>query len=511
MSFGYFGVMALIVVPVAAFAAAAVTPPRRRSLRDAGAATLVALAATAAFAIAALPGGGDGGIGAVRKVADLDTFGLRPIELVVPSPGNPLLSRFAPGFFESRKHGSNIQEISNYLGWITLGLAAVWLVVVVRRRRSTSLAVRARAVTAACSAVALTAFLFALPGSVHLVGAHWEWMPSRLLFEAVRPFRVPSRWTPVIVLAVVILAALGLQAVLDRVTSRLAPRPARLAVVAIVAVAAAGSFVELRATHPGVHYRADGTPPEYALLAGTTGGALAEYPFVLPPDTINATYALWQRRHGRPLVNGASQGMGVRARDADAEEVEDVRRSVIDPAAPGAAGRLAALGVTAVITRPNTYGPALEIELPDRPPALGHGFLRVGSVGGGTTVWRVTARPAPAIAYLESPAFAAPTVGPNGTVAQEMHGARGAIVLTTGKATRATLRMRLYARGAGSRSVTVGSVSARIEAAGTDVAVPVELARGRTRLPITVLGAGHDDVPLLALPPELLPATRART
>ena len=50
-------------------------------------------------------------------------FGLRPLELVVPSPANPTFSASRPAFWESRRHGSNIQETSNYLGWMTIVLA----------------------------------------------------------------------------------------------------------------------------------------------------------------------------------------------------------------------------------------------------------------------------------------------------------------------------------------------------------------------------------------------------
>ena len=78
------------------------------------------------------------GAGLHRVPADLEVYGVRPLELLLPAPGNLLLGDWSSGIFEHRQHGSNPTETRNYLGLVTLALALAWLVVAWRSWRHLS-------------------------------------------------------------------------------------------------------------------------------------------------------------------------------------------------------------------------------------------------------------------------------------------------------------------------------------------------------------------------------------
>ena len=222
-------------------------------------------------------------------------------------------------------------------------------------------------------------FLFALPNPVAGIP-----MPSKLLWKVLPAFRVPSRWDPLLMTALLPLAALGLQALWRVLAVR------RLgAAVGVVGAAMVVSFVEL-ATHPVHHFRTVPVPEEYRALASRSPrGILAEYPL-----GYSDIYRLWQRIHGRPLVNGAPE-------DSVAGEA---RLVLLDPAQPGTAQALSLLGVTAIAIHP---GGRADVPVQPREPAAAEGYRLVGRYPDGSSVWQVTARAAPAFVTLPN-GFAAP-------------------------------------------------------------------------------------------------------
>ena len=111
------------------------------------------------------------------------------------------------------------------------------------------------------------------------------------------------------------------------------------------------SFFEL-STHRVGHFRTVPVPPEYtALERDTPNGILAEYPL-----GYSDIYRLWQRVHGRPLVNGAPDG----------SLADQARFMILDPEEPGTAPALSLLGVTAIAIHPG--GPA-DVPVQPRDPA----------------------------------------------------------------------------------------------------------------------------------------------
>lgn len=380
---GYFGVMAVVGACAFAVAAALLGGSGNRFRLVAGTAA-TALAATAVLGIGATTSGVGTGAGLEREVDDLSVYGLRPSELVVSSEDNLFVGSRLASHLGGRLHGSTPTETSNYLGLLTIGLAVAWIVLAWRRRAS--LGRRARVATAGFSGVVVAALAFAAPSPVGVLGHLWSWGPSRVLWELVPAFRVPSRWTALVMTALVPLAALGLQAAASSFGRRAGSAGgARLAQGGLVAAAMLVSFSEL-AVDPGeLLLRTRPVPPQYEALSATPAGPLAVYPLGQP-----TTYFLWQRAHERPLVNGPGKG----------SLADDVRLTLVDPGAPGTAERLALLGVTSIVTWPD----ALDFEeqtAPDLPNARwGPGYSLVERFPDGSSVWRVTAEPAPALVTL---------------------------------------------------------------------------------------------------------------
>jgi O-antigen/teichoic acid export membrane protein len=382
---GYFGGMAVITVIVFS-AAAALLHRGRRGLMLAGGSIGAAILASGLVAIGSYASGANVGAGIQREADALRPFGLRPYELVIP-PANHLFFNL-DAFWRRHMHGSpNLTEITNYVGLVTIALALTWLVLVVRRRNGNA------AVTLGLVAAFVAGFLFALPSPVGGIP-----MPSKLLWDVLPAFRVPSRWDPLLMTAVLPLAALGLQS-------------ARRALgIAVVAAAFILSFVEL-STHRVAHFRTVPVPPEYAALeADTPNGIVAEYPL-----GYSDLYRLWQRVHGRPLVNGAPEG----------SLPDEARLMVLDPKEPGTSAALSLLGVTAIVLHPG--GPA-DVPVQPREPAAADGYRLVGRFPDTSSVWAVTAPPARAFVMLTG-GFAPPRRLDNGALVYPLLASGGVAVM----------------------------------------------------------------------------------
>jgi hypothetical protein len=214
--------------------------------------------------------------------------------------------------------------------------------------------------------------LFALPSPLFGIP-----MPSRLLYAFVPAFRVLSRWDFLLITALVPLAALGLQVV----WRALARRSVAIAAVA-VALAMVVSFFEL-ALHPArPRFRSTPAPAEFEAVKKTPPGILAEYPL-----GYSDVFRLWQRVHGRRLVNGAPPGSAA----------DTARLRLLDPTQPGTAEALSLLGVTSIGINPGAH---VDTEVLPGDPRADKGYKLVGRFPDGASVWDVVAAPAPAFVTL---------------------------------------------------------------------------------------------------------------
>jgi hypothetical protein len=417
-----------------------------------------AFAAIVLLGIAAVASGTNAGAGLKRAVGDLAFFGLHPVELVVPPARNILFGDSLTSFWSRHSHGSNPTEISNYLGLLTLALAITWLWVAFRRRAT--LSADARTVTGALVATFLVGLAFAAPSPIHVFGAEIP-MPSRLLWELVPAFRVPSRWDPLLMTALIPLAALGLQTI----WRRLAGNGARIAVVSAAMIV---SFGELTIHPAEPRFRTIPTPPEYSAVERTPVGVLAEYPL-----GSSDVFRFWQTRHERPLLNGAPP-----------ETPSDyVRRVVLDPAEPGTARSLSLLGVTAIAIHPNAR---VDAEVAPREPSRADGYRLVGRFADGAAVWQVTAPAAPALVTLPG-GFAAPRRTEQGFIGYPLVSPAGVGVLELRAKESGVVQLvfDVVAPGGGTRSLRVADSQheQQVEVSGrTRVSVNVMLPRGVSQL-----------------------------
>jgi O-antigen/teichoic acid export membrane protein len=365
---GYFGPMA--AVSTIAFAIGVVVVARRRGLRLLIGAAIAAILAAGILGTVAVASNTNAGAGLNRAVGDLKVFGIRPADLFVPPPGNIVLGDRLDSFWSAHQHGATRAEVINYLGWVTILLAAVWLVYC--RRRWPEIDERRRLATAGLVAAFVAGLLFALPSPLFGIP-----MPARLLYAFVPAFRVLSRWDFLLITALAPLAALGLQLI----WRALARRSVAVASGA-VALAMVVSFLEL-SLHPAKpRFRSTPAPAEFVAVKKTAPGILAEYPL-----GYSDVFRLWQRVHGRRLVNGAPPGSAA----------DTARLMLLDPAQPGTGEALSLLGVTAVGLNPGAH---VDAEVQPGNLAGDKRYKLVGRFTDGASVWDVVARPAPAFLTL---------------------------------------------------------------------------------------------------------------
>jgi hypothetical protein len=407
---GYFGAMAVITSIAFALGILLTRGVGHRRVRFFVPATASTLAGT--LTVGALARAADVGrtTGLNRRVEDVSSWALHLDELVLPAARNFVFGRWTEPFLHTHQHGSYPVETTNYLGILTILLAVTWVVLTWRRRATVAAA--AALVTPALGAVVIFAFLFALPGPVSIAG-HSVWTPSRLLFAVVPAFRVPSRWSIVMMTALVPLAALGLQEAAARASRYGRGWKAPAFGSSVVVAAAVVSFTELALNPTSSRLSTQPEPVEYAALARTPPGIVAEYPLV--PQL---GYVLWQSVHHRRLLN--TQAFGSPA--------DDAQHALVNPRTPGTAEQLALLGVTAIVT----HGDALRwsaAEYPQNPNDWGPGYRLIGGSPVGDSTWRVVAGPAPAFVAAVS-GFAPPQAVADGTPAFALVSSSGVGYLT---------------------------------------------------------------------------------
>ena len=429
---GYFGAMA-VVTAFAFSVGAGLTSGRRRGLLIVSGSAASALAATAIVSAAAFASGTGTDAGLDRQATDLWNYGLRPYELVVPFRSLVLGDRL-DDFYRARWHASNLMEARNYLGLLTIGLALGWLVLAMRKW--SRLGQHDRSATAGLVAAFVVGLAFALPSPVTIFGRDVLWTPSRLLWDAVPAFRVPSRWTPLLMTVLIPLAALGLQSVWRMIAQR--GRRGTVLAAGVVGAAMVLSFLELAI--PQVNTVRITTPPEYAAIGKVPPGILAEYPL-----GNSSIYRLWQRSHGRRIFN-----------EAPTDTVGDQARLVLqDPAQAGTAEALTLLGVTGIVIHPRSELAGIErwgVQVAPREPGGESGYRLLERFPNGASVWRVVAPDAGALVTLPT-GFASPKrqangvvgfalVSPDGVGSMELRALNDGVVLLTFEAASADGKQR---------------------------------------------------------------------
>jgi hypothetical protein len=192
--------------------------------------------------------------------------------------------------------------------------------------------------------MAIAGFVLSLGPATPAYGA------LRALFPPMKTLRDPSRFVYLVLVAVALLAPLGLTAL----RARLSGARGMLAAIGVVAA------VNLETLCAPLDYvRFEGFSPIYRRVAETPGAVLAEFPFYPAAEVYrNASYVLASTQHWKPLVNGYSGftppsfvGRGdLLRRFPDDAAVQELRR----------------LGVTLVTVHFGRYGSARAREVAER-------------------------------------------------------------------------------------------------------------------------------------------------
>lgn len=280
-----------------------------------------------------------------RSVGELDTYGARVTEYVLPAQSHPVFQKYTKDYQDRHLHGSNYSEQSLYLGWTVL-LPAVGAAILGFRRRI----FEARWLIA----LAVVAFVFSLPRHVGPIPT-----PLQLLFHVTPYWRVAGRFFIVVDTAVVTLAAIGLAWAARGRWRTIVP----LAALPLIAF-------DLLATSPLPSFSyADDSPEAYHWLADVPGDPIvAEYPLLPEPSSAMLTYLTYQPLHEKRLFNGAPQG-SPRA---------ELERSLFALDDPQTVPSLRALGVAYVVIHTDFFDPRLTtVTVPGLEEVHSSGSMRV--------------------------------------------------------------------------------------------------------------------------------------
>ena len=253
-----------------------------------------------------------------RDLIELAIYSARPWEFFVPMIYHPLFGNYTFDFLMSHLHGSNPVEQTIYLGYIPLLLA----IFAIHKKRSGSIrpnqAGHENLAIILSVALIIISLLFMLPAYIKFGDLTVPFSLSYLLYKITPIFRVMTRFDVLIMLAIAILAGIGLKYLTKR----------KLAILIILGLIML-EYTPLPvvdpmklaiATRPGhifpyeeESYQGDTTifrisEVYYWLAKQDNVTIIAEYPMIEFPskyDTIYTRYLFYQRIHKKPIINGA--------------------------------------------------------------------------------------------------------------------------------------------------------------------------------------------------------------
>jgi hypothetical protein len=320
-----------------------------------------------------------------RTIYDID-LAARPRLWLLPSIDNPLFGDLSRRYLDWRGGPLNEGELALYVGLLTLALAVVAVVAAIRYGKH-------RLPTALAVTMAVVGAVFAAPSLVRLplVGENVR-MPGAYLNDAIGFISTPARFFALTLTGIVVLGALGLRYLTERLS--------RAWALSVVAGACAVSLIELPFYSEGLVVGTGPTPLVAAIEREVPEGEpVAEYPSIDNSYLPIARQLFYQVHHDHPLLNGA----------ASTSLEDSVRRGVEDPSDPATPPKLALLGfhfaahdVAQAFERALIVGEAdpQTVAQSYRPPP-GLQVLR-RTTPDGSLLMRVTARPAVAFVSIGS-------------------------------------------------------------------------------------------------------------
>jgi hypothetical protein len=318
-----------------------------------------------------------------RQRVELELYGARAWDYVIPPPGSWIGDGIAgtSGLDPVRSPGG---ERMVFLGWAVIALAIAGLVLAWRRWGA--LTPKERTGVAVGVAVALVAGLMSAASPTRILGFEFP-MPSSLVFDYLPYLRAYARFGAVVLVAVLLLGAIGL-ALIVRGRSTLWTN-------AWIAAAFVFTCATLPVTLPlgsGPPLLINGQLPDRVatwqwLRDHDPGATVIEAPAFTSED-VDRYYLGGQTVHGHPIANG-----GLNEHSAAADFTDEFG----NPLSSASAQAYATAGIDLVAIEPWAYA-LRKIAMPavSRPP---QGYALAANLGEGGGIWRVTAAPSGAIAF----------------------------------------------------------------------------------------------------------------
>ncbi len=269
----------------------------------------------------------------VHGLGDLYAYSARPLEYLLPDIKNPIFGGLTRHYIETHQHGSGNIEDTLYVGLTIILLALVAVAACVRHRLTHKLA----SAVLVLSLLSIVAVITSMPPENHIFGVTVPF-PSHFISLVTTTWRVYSRFVMIVMLALSLLAAVGL----DVLTRKRSPRT-RITIMLLATI-----LVPL-----DLWYHTDkaviklSTPGIYKTLARLPKGLVAEYP--LPADGYDLYSDFYYHNiYNMPMINGYPEG-----------SVQESRASLLfNLAEPSTAAGLATLGVKYVLVEatPSSLG-----------------------------------------------------------------------------------------------------------------------------------------------------------
>ncbi len=304
----------------------------RHELRAALPGQVAAAAIVVAFLVvlvglASVAGGEATGV-RTAGIDELNTYSARPWEYVVPPAANPWVGDRTGPWLTDHMHGSNPSESTLYVGVSVILLAALGVILLVRRR----LPPRVARVALALATLGFVALLCSAPPEGRVLGLTIPF-PGHFIAEVTTTWRVFSRFVILVMACLTALMAIALWAVTRNRTPRW--RTVILLVSSLIVVL----DLWARMPEPRVNRLAD-PPVMVALDRQPAHGIVAEYPLDQPGYGFY-TDIYYQQVYGLPVLGGYGEG-----------SIGDTRaQSLVRLSDPVTARRLKRLGVSYVLLR----------------------------------------------------------------------------------------------------------------------------------------------------------------
>ncbi len=255
---------------------------------------------------------------------ELDFYAAHPLQYVLPDLESPLFGGDTRAYLERYPYGGAGIENTLYVGVTVILLALVAFAAFVRRRLAPWLG----GAVLALSLIAVAGVVTSMSPEARVFGVLIPF-PSHFIAQVTTTWRVYSRFVIVVMLALAVLAAVGLDALTRRRSTWVRVGAMSLATIAIP--------LDLWAPQHG-NVDNISTPGIYKTLARQPMGLVAEYP--LAASSFN-TYSdvFYQSAYGKPLTGGYLEG----------SFQERLAFSLAELSNPSTAPRLATLGVRYVL------------------------------------------------------------------------------------------------------------------------------------------------------------------